>query len=277
MVIDASNGETRILTILKVQNLKFGISNNKLIDNVNFEVATGSLFSIIGPNGAGKSTLLSLLCGDNHGDGEVIFHNQLLENWDTKSLAKKRAVLPQNVSLNFSFKVSEVVLMGRSPYMNGLAESNLDIELAKQALDLVEMVNYWERDYTELSGGEKQRVQFARVLVQLCEHSLTESLQGKLLFLDEAVANLDPAHQHQVFKHLKEFQKQGLTIINVLHDIQLTAQYSDYVLVMKNAKMMICDEMAKVLTPSKLEQVYDMPFREINDQDTPFPFLIAAA
>lgn len=277
MVINAPHGETRILNILTADNLNFGFANSKLIDEVSFAVPQGSLFSIIGPNGAGKSTLLSLLCGDNKGTGEVSIQGTKLTDWNSKALAKQRAVLPQNVTLNFSFKVSEVVLMGRSPYVNGLAESKQDRALAKQALAAVEMAEYWHRDYTELSGGEKQRVQFARVLVQLCENALTESLQGKILFLDEAVANLDPAHQHQVFKRLKTLQAQGLTIVNVLHDIQLTAQYSDYVLVMKDAKMLICDEMHKVLTPSKLEQVYDIPFRQVEDKQTSWPFLVAAA
>lgn len=277
MVINAPYGEARILNILKADRLNFGFANTTLIDQVSFEVPQGCLFSIIGPNGAGKSTLLSLLCGDNRGSGDVMIQGKKLTDWHTKALAKQRAVLPQNVTLNFTFKVSEVVLMGRSPYVNGLAESQHDRELAKQALAAVEMEAYWNRDYTELSGGEKQRVQFARVLVQLCEHSLQESLEGKVLFLDEAVANLDPAHQHQVFKRLKVLQGQGLTIINVLHDIQLTAQYSDYVLVMKDAKMLICDEMSKVLTPFMLEQVYDMPFRQVEDSQTQWPFLVAAA
>ncbi|GAB6069033.1 heme ABC transporter ATP-binding protein [Thiomicrorhabdus hydrogeniphila] len=263
------------MSILKAQNLNFGFTDTQLITDVSFEVPTGSLFSIIGPNGAGKSTLLSLLCGDNKGTGHIEIDGCLLENWNGKKLAKKRAVLPQNVSLNFSFTVSEVVLMGRSPYVNGLAESALDRSIAKQALKTVDLEHYWDRDYTSLSGGEKQRVQFARVLVQLCESALHESLEGKLLFLDEAVANLDPAHQHQVFKLLKTFQKQGLTIINVLHDIQLTAQYSDHVLIMKDAKMVICDKMKSVLTPEMLEQAYDMPFRKIDDQQTSWPFLIA--
>lgn len=277
MVVDASHGETYVLNILQAHNLNFGFGETTLIDHVSFAVPQGSLFSIIGPNGAGKSTLLSLLCGDNQGSGDVKIQGRKLCNWSSKELAKQRAVLPQNVTLNFTFKVSEVVLMGRSPYVNGLAESQHDREIAKQALAAVEMEDYWSRDYTELSGGEKQRVQFARVLVQLCEHSLNDSLEGKLLFLDEAVANLDPAHQHQVFKRLKALQKQGLTIINVLHDIQLTAQYSDYVLVMKQAKMLVCDEMQKVLTPSKLEQAYDMPFRQLQDSQTDWPFLVAAA
>ncbi len=277
MVINAPHGEAHLLSIVKVKNLTFGFNSTPLINDVSFEVPVGSLFSIIGPNGAGKSTLLSLLCGDNTGSGSVEIGGRCLTGWSSQSLAKKRAVLPQNVSLNFSFNVSDVVLMGRSPYVRGLAESDLDRDLAKQALCAVEMGDYWNRDYTSLSGGEKQRVQFARVLVQLCESALSESLEGKLLFLDEAVANLDPAHQHQVFKLLKILQQQGLTIINVLHDIQLTAQYSDHVLVMKNAKMLMCDEMRTVLTPDKLEQVYDMPFRKIHDSATSWPFLVAAS
>ena len=277
MAINAPYGEARILSILKANNLNFGFGETKLINDVSFSIQEGCLFSIIGPNGAGKSTLLSLLCGDNFGDGDIQIAGKKLEEWNKKDLAKKRAVLPQNVTLSFTFKVSEVVLMGRSPYCKGLAESSKDKSLAKQALALVELAEYWDRDYTELSGGEKQRVQFARVLVQLCENNLQESLAGKILFLDEAVANLDPAHQHQVFKHLKALQKQGLTIVNVLHDIQLTAQYSDYVLVMKEAKMLVCDQMTKVLTPAKLEQVYDMPFRKIHDSATDWPFLVAAA
>jgi len=275
MVANESNGETFVLSILKARNLSFGFNDNLLIEDVSFEVPTAALLSIIGPNGAGKSTLLSLLCGDNKGSGDIEIGGRLLEKWVSRALAKKRAVLLQNINLNFSFQVSEVVLMGRSPYVNGLAESHQDRDIAKQALSAVDLQDYWDRDYTSLSGGEKQRVQFARVIAQLFESGLHESLEGKLLFLDEAVANLDPAHQHQVFKLLKSFQQQGLTIVNVLHDIQLTAQYSDYVLIMKAGKMLVCDQMQVVLTPEMLEQTYDIPFRRIEDPQISWPFLIA--
>lgn len=265
------------MNILEARNLNYHAVNTTIIDQVSFEISKGAFLSIIGPNGAGKSTLLSLLCGDNKTSGDIIFKGTNLNDWNAKELAKNRAVLPQSTTLNFNFKVSEVVLMGRSPYMNGLAESKLDQNLAKQALQLVELTAYWNRDYTELSGGEKQRVQFARVLVQLCEHTFEDCLGGKILFLDEAVANLDPAHQHQVFKLLKKLQKQGLTIVNVLHDIQLAAQYSDYVLVMKNTKMLIFDQMQNVLTPINLEKIFNIPFRKLNDTKNDWPILVAVA
>lgn len=265
------------MSILKATNLNYSIGDTELIKNVSFEVKEGSIFSIIGPNGAGKSTLLSLLTGDHSGEGSIEIAHQPIEDWESKELALKRAVLPQSVSLNFSFRVAEVVLMGRSPYINGLAEGPHDYEISREALNIVDLADYWDRDYTSLSGGEKQRVQFARVLVQLCKESFDESLQGKVLFLDEAVANLDPTHQHQVFIILRRLQQQGLTVVNVLHDLHLTAQYSDDVLVMKNAEMMVCDTMQNVMTPERLEAIYEMPFRQIDDPSTDWPLLIAAS
>jgi iron complex transport system ATP-binding protein len=262
------------LSILKATNLNYSVGSSQLIKNVSFEVEEGSIFSIIGPNGAGKSTLLSLLTGDAKAEGIVEIAHQDINDWESKELALKRAVLPQSVSLNFSFKVAEVVLMGRSPYVNGLAEGPHDYEISREALKIVDLEAYWDRDYTSLSGGEKQRVQFARVLVQLCKDSFEESLAGKILFLDEAVANLDPTHQHQVFIILKRLQTQGLTVINVLHDLHLTAQYSDHVLVMKNAQMLTCDTMQKVMTPERLEEIYEIPFRVIDDPETDWPLLI---
>lgn len=263
------------MSILKATHLNYTVGNSQLIKDVSFEVKEGSIFSIIGPNGAGKSTLLSLLTGDSQGEGKIEIAGQNIQNWESKKLALKRAVLPQSVSLNFSFRVAEVVLMGRSPYVNGLAEGPHDYEISREALAIVDLADYWDRYYTSLSGGEKQRVQFARVLVQLCKESFDESLKGKILFLDEAVANLDPTHQHQVFIILKRLQQQGLTVINVLHDLHLTAQYSDDVLVMKNAQMLVCNSMKNVMTPEKLEDIYDMPFRRIEDSSTDWPLLIA--
>lgn len=265
------------MILLEANKLSFYRAATALVNEVSFSVKQGEWLSIIGPNGAGKSTLLSLLSGEQQGQGLLQLSQQDISEWSSKALAKQRAVMPQNIHLNFNFTVGEVVLMGRSPYANGLAETSADKALAKQALQWLHLADFWNRDYTELSGGEQQRVQLARVLVQLFVANFDESLIGKVLFLDEAVANLDPAHQHLVFKRLKQLQAQGLTIVNVLHDIQLAAQYSDSVLAMKNSRMLICDEMHKVINATTLEQIYDMPFREVKDDTIDWPLLLPAS
>lgn len=275
MVVDYPNGKEYILSIVKATKLNYYVGKHHLIQDVSVEIESGSMFSIIGPNGAGKSTLLSLLSGENKAEGIVEFNRISLPNWSPKQLAQHRAVLPQTITLNFSFRVFEVVLMGRSPYVNGLAESSLDHQLCHNALDIVGLDDYWHRDYTSLSGGEQQRVQFARVIVQLCKEHFEESLEGKVLFLDEAVANLDPAHQHLVFRTLKRLQNQGLTVVNVLHDLHLTAQYSDHILVVKNAKRFACDTMKNIMTATNLEAIYGMPFRQVTGPQADWPLLVA--
>ncbi|MFK7733576.1 MAG: ATP-binding cassette domain-containing protein, partial [Pseudomonadales bacterium] len=151
--------------ILRLQNLHASTQGVELIRNVNLDVSSGEILALIGPNGAGKSSLLKAIVGDIETDaGEVFFADRLRASYKPRELAQQLAYLPQNSELNFPFETLDVVLMGRIPHSSGASR---DLQIAEQALAMVDMAHLADRLYTRLSGGERQRVQLARVLAQI--------------------------------------------------------------------------------------------------------------
>lgn len=240
--------------VIEAKNISVEIHSKKLLDGVSLEVRCGEVLAVLGPNGAGKSTLRKVLCGDLiPADGEVKMNGKLLDEWSLTERAKVRAVLPQDSSLDFPFSVSEVVLMGRAPHI-GSAESAKDYEIVRAALEAVEEANLAERIYTTLSGGERQRVQLARVLAQIWEK--TEN--PRYLLLDEPTANLDLTHQHQTLKIAQKFARENVGVLLILHDLNLTAQYADKVLLLKNGKICAFGTPSEIFTEEIIEKVFSV-------------------
>ncbi len=218
------------------------------------EMRGGEILAVLGPNGAGKSTLRKVLCGDLiPTGGEVSMNEKPLAEWSLPARAKSRAVLPQDSSLNFPFTVLEVVLMGRAPHVGG-AETAKDYEIARHALAAVEESNLAERLYPTLSGGERQRVQLARVLAQIWE----KSENPRYLLLDEPTSNLDIAHQHSTLKIARRFALEGVAVLIILHDLNLAAQYSDKILLLKAAKIKAIGVPEKVFSPEIIMETFDV-------------------
>ncbi len=238
--------------MIEARNITVEIKSKKLLDAVSVEMKTGETLAVLGPNGAGKSTLRKVLCGDLiPTSGEVLMSGKLLENWSLTERAKARAVLPQDSSLNFPFSVLEVVLMGRAPHIKG-AESEKDYEIARAALAAADEIKLEDRIYPTLSGGERQRVQLARVLAQIWEKTETP----RYLILDEPTSNLDLTHQHQVLKLAKKLARENAGVLVILHDLNLTAQYADKILLLKDGKTAAFGTPTEVLTEEIIETVF---------------------
>ncbi len=241
--------------MLEAENLYFNIAGIEIIKNISLTVAPGEFMVVIGSNGSGKSTLLSLLTGERAANsGKITLNNQAIESIPLKELAKIRAVLPQNSSLNFSFTAEEVVMMGRSPHKGaGYAK---DHQLTKEALEIVNALHLKDRMYTTLSGGESQRVQLARVIVQIWEK---QNNQERYLFLDEPTSALDLAHQHNTLKIAKQLaHRENIAVIAVLHDLNLTALYADKIAMMKYGKIIKTGTPDEVLQESLIQQAFDI-------------------
>lgn len=227
------------------------------VEEISLSLAPGEVLAVVGPNGAGKSSVLKLLAGELSCDkGRVLIDSTDIKTLPAKSLALQRAVLPQESSLTFNFKVYEVVAMGRSPHLGcGDAE---DRRVVSWALERTDTVYLAERDYTTLSGGERQRVHLARVLAQTGPDNGT----GRYLLLDEPTSALDLAHQHAVLEIARDLASQlGLGVLAVLHDLNLAATYADRVAMIKDAKLAGVGKPCDVLTPSAINSVFDMRVR----------------
>lgn len=228
---------------------------------------------ILGPNGAGKSSLLKLLSGEwDPTAGQVFWAEKRLNSLSIEWLGRHRAFLHQETHLDFSFSAEEVVLLGRLPH-TASNEGRQDRQLARAALQQLELLDLAERDYTTLSGGEKQRVQIARTLVQI-QHS--ESPAESCWLLDEPANNLDLVHQRKVLQLCRQQAATGTTVIMVLHDVNLARQFADYCILLKNGECIAEGQVDEVLEPDLLHKTYGLPFHKLVIPGSNRPVLLPA-
>ena len=235
--------------MLKATRLAKKMGRQWVLKDVSLQVQAGEMLGIIGPNGSGKSTLLRLLSGEEPPDeGEIWLDNQPLDAYSLKDRAKKWAVLTQEQVSDLSFTAEEIVFMGRYPYRRHFfGQTDEDERVVGRVMQETQVQPIRHRRYSELSGGERQRVAIARVMSQ----------EPQLLILDEPTTYLDIHYQLAVLDRLKSWQKTyGLTIVVVLHDLNLAAQYCDSLLVLKNGKQVRTGTARQVIEPGLVEEVY---------------------
>lgn len=255
--------------VLDIKQLSVSLNSKSLLSDISFCVNPGEVASIIGPNGAGKTSLLRAISGDiNFQEGSIYFNNKSLEAWDCTEKAKHLAVLTQSNALSFAFTVSEVVALGRTPHSSGF---NTDNKYCVEVMHALDIFHLSERLYPTLSGGEQQRVQLARVLVQIwCE----ETNLKRLLLLDEPVTSLDIGHQRQLMQIVQEFAKTGVTVIMVVHDVTLAAAYSDKLIALKNGCILAQGSPVQLITESQISQLFDTQVKIIAHPETGKPVVL---
>jgi iron complex transport system ATP-binding protein len=235
--------------MLEIRNLNFAYGKNAVLRGINFSAKAGEFISIIGPNGAGKSTLIKMIDGIlSTAQSEILLDGKSISDFSRKDLAQKIAYLPQESKFSFAYTVREVVMMGRFPYLKGVfTYSAEDFHIVREMMDLMEINRFAERNFNELSGGEKQRVLIASALAQ----------QPKIILLDEPTSALDLHHQIAIYHILKKLQKQqNLTIIVVTHDINLAAQYCERMTLMGNGMIIRDGEPKSVLQFNLLQETF---------------------
>jgi iron complex transport system ATP-binding protein len=260
-----------ITTAFSAQCVSLRRGRNQVLKDVSLSVSLGECVAIVGPNGAGKSSLLKIFSGDLvPQSGEVILDGSPMAAWDRGELARRRAVLPQQSELLFPFPVRDVVMMGRAPHHGGI-ETLEDRQVAFEAMEATDVISLQDRSYDQLSGGEKQRVQLARVLAQVWPESETV---GGFLLLDEPTSSLDLSHQHSFLKTTKRFSRAGLGVLVVLHDLNLAMQYADRVLVLYHGHCVACDEPEKALIPELIREVFKVDMQVLNQPTLLHPVLV---
>jgi len=240
-------------TVLSAQHVRVERSGRALLDDVSLELHAGEVLALLGPNGAGKSTLLSLLSGDLRPDsGSVEFHGRDIHTWSLGELARHRSVLLQDNQILFPFTVHQVVEMGRAPWRRTPLEDedNAAISEALRAADIAHLGN---RRVPSLSGGERARVAFARVLAG----------RTGVLMLDEPTAALDLGHQETLLGLAKDRARAGDAVLIVLHDLNLAAAYADRIALLRDGQLVACDAPTRVLTADIISDVYQTPVEVI--------------
>lgn len=235
--------------LLEAREVSFRVGSKVLLHPTSLAVEAGTCVAVLGPNGAGKSTLLKLLAHEYRpASGSIAFAGKALTHWRPRDLARKRAVLPQHSATPFAFTALEVVLFGRSPHGDA---ARMHTE-ALQAMEEADCLHLAHRTITTLSGGELQRVGFARVLLQLAGEIPSQTA----LLLDEPTASLDPLHQHLTLTRAQEAARKGRAILVILHDVNLAAQYADRLIFLRDGKVAASGPPAQTLTPATLEAVF---------------------
>jgi len=243
--------------MIEVCEITVQAGKKRLLDNISFELNAGEVVALIGSNGAGKSTLLRAIAGEQPLEQGAIFINEKpLVSYNSAQLSRIRAVFSQSVQVAFPLSVLEIVLMGRYAYKHQERAASA-AAVAHWALEQVGMQNFYTRNITTLSGGEQQRVHLARALAQLVEDPMPET--PKYLLLDEPVANLDIAQQHQVLALLSQLAASpSLSVLIVLHDMNLAGQYADRVMMMKNGQLAYRGTPAQVFTEEHIREVFEV-------------------
>lgn len=249
--------------MIEAKNISYSIANNFLVKDVSLSVADNDFVVIMGANGAGKSTLLKMLAGSlQPSSGQIFIDKKIHTQYTAQELAVKRAVLSQHYNIIFPSTAKDIVMMGRYPYFAS-NPSIIDEEIVTQAMQQMQIENFATRDYNTLSGGEAQKVQMSRVLAQIAQ---SNSNKKKILFLDEPVSSLDVKYQHQLLSVAKQLCQNNVTVVAVLHDINLAIKYATSIVFMKQAQICHTLHQTKNITAAIINTVFDVDATIIYDQ-----------
>lgn len=242
---------------LLARNIDLQLGRTPVLHDVGLTAQAGQLTAIIGPNGSGKTTLMRALTGELvPASGSIHLNDRDIAQMRPEVLADLRAVLPQQSVLSFPFTAAEIIRIGLTSFPGSDDESDAMI---RAALDRVGLFAYAGRFYQELSGGEQQRIQLARTLVQVW-HPVTAD-GPRWLFLDEPVNSLDIAHQLTVMRLAADYTRRGGGVVAIMHDLNLTAMFADHVLLMQKGRSTAEGRPEQVLTDTLLSEAYGCNLR----------------
>lgn len=247
-------------TLLETKGLTFAYAEKPVINNISLNFQAGEFTGVIGPNGSGKSTLLKLIGGILPSSSEtVFFKNRELSHYKKKELAVSIAWIPQEKQMAFSFKVIDIVLMGRHPYLSPLSfEGKDDYQIAEDAMRQTQVLEFSQRSFNEISGGEKQRVMIASAISQ----------KPEVMLLDEPTSALDIKYQIEVLSILKRLNEQeNKSLILAMHDLHLASKFCKRLVLLKEGRVFCEGTPAEVLKKEILEEVYEVKVKIFLDDD----------
>jgi iron complex transport system ATP-binding protein len=233
-----------------LESASFSYPGREIFRDLSLSLEEGEILALIGPNSSGKTTLLKLMDGllePQH--GKVFLDGEELGRLSRSRVAKRVAVVPQEMEVPFSFTVAEIVLMGRAPYLGRFGwETRKDLDVAREAMALTDVAELEERMFAELSQGEKQRVSMARALAQ----------QPRVILLDEPASHLDINHQVEMHELIRRLNlEKNLTVLNISHDLNLAAEYSHRMALLHRGSIHALGTPSDVITEENIRQVYE--------------------
>ncbi|MBO8463189.1 MAG: ABC transporter ATP-binding protein [Firmicutes bacterium] len=252
---------------LLADNLTTGYEKRTIISNINVKIPENQISVILGANGCGKSTLLKTFARlIQPYDGQILLDGKLISSIPSKQVAQIMGFLPQSPIVPEGIKVTDLVTRGRFPYRKPLKGMTVeDFKAVEEAMDIMGVTELADRSVDELSGGQRQRVWIALALAQ----------QTDILFLDEPTTYLDIAYQVEILDLLTDLnRKRKTTIVMVLHDINLSARYANYIFAMKDGKLVKEGSPSEIITSELMKQVYGLDCMVMEDPISKTPFIV---
>ncbi len=250
------------MSLLSTTDLKVSIGQTQVCHKLNLQCKAGEIWGILGRNGKGKTTLLHTLAGLRpQDDGQVFIQHKNMNTLPRKQISQQLGVLLQHHEDSFPSSVMQTVLAGRHPHISQWQwESEHDRDLARQALQTVQLLHLADRPVNQLSGGERQRVSIATLLTQ----------NPQILLLDEPNSHLDLKYQIQLLNTLCELTKSaGKTILMTLHDLNLASRYCDKLILLLGDGEILVGDTQQLLTEENLQNLYDYPINRMDTADYP--------
>lgn len=255
---------------LSAEAVSLQLHGNQVLNHVHLHCQPGEILALCGGNGAGKSSLLRTLAGEIPDfQGTVKINGRNLMQMAPALLAQYRAVMPQEMHLNFDFSGAEVIALGLI-FMKWPQK----MHLVKQVATLLDAQHLLGKGYCQCSGGEKQRLHLARTIAQLFQSG---PLDNKYLLLDECSSAMDLAMAELAFGCLRQLASQGVGVVAVIHDLNLAAAYCDTVLMLKHGKVDCQGKPAAVITSTTVARVFGAGVRVLNPDQCPHPVVIPNA
>jgi len=259
------------MSLLDIRDVNFsyiqrnGNSEGKFsIKNFSVEIHEGEFISIIGKNGSGKSTLVKLLARVHTPDsGQIFYKDKDILSFDRKEYSRMISYLPQSVELNENIRVTDLLMLGRYSYKNftEFTFTNEDKHVVSSAIEITSTQNISDKYVTSLSGGEKQKALITLSIVQL---DITRSLDKKILIIDEPLTHLDINHQLEIFDILKRLNDKGLTILVIMHDLNLALRYSNKSMLMSGGQLVKYSNTKSVITEEMLKEHFSINTKILN-------------
>ncbi|WP_151529829.1 MULTISPECIES: heme ABC transporter ATP-binding protein [unclassified Corynebacterium] len=234
--------------LLSAKNLNVSITvdntERDLLSDISIDLQPSEVLGLIGPNGAGKSTLLAALSGDYApNSGEVQLAGRSYAETSPREAGQLRSVMLQDTSVAFSFTVEDVVAMGRTPWK---PDPDRDAEIVQEALELLDLTEFADREVSTLSGGERARAALARVIAQ----------QSQAMLLDEPIAAMDIGRAEATMRTIRRVAQTGRGVLIIVHDLATAARHCDRLVLLQHGRMVVSGTPREVCTPEILSSVY---------------------
>ncbi|HNY35498.1 MAG TPA: ABC transporter ATP-binding protein [Methanothrix soehngenii] len=245
---------------ITIKDLTFSYSSNKILDDLNLVIEESEILSLVGPNGSGKTTLIKCIDRILKPKGSILLDSQKLEEMTSVGIARVFGYVPQSSSTPLNTTVFDTVLMGRRPHISWRV-SDADLDKVADTLELLHLEKFSMRDFSQLSGGQKQKVLIARALCQ----------EPAVLLLDEPTSNLDMKHQLDVMETISSLVKEKkISAVMAIHDLNLASRFSDKLAMLMGGKVYAVGSPNALITESNISYVYGIEAQVMNDLDKPY-------